>query len=74
LPTDGVLSLDYEVGSPGTTANTPQNFAGAMGSINGGGTPVPMMSRLGIIMLIGALVLGISWRLRGREARASVTR
>ena len=70
LPTDGVLSLDYEVGSPGTTANTPQNFAGATGSINGGSAPVPMMSRLGIILLIGALVLGISWRLRRREARA----
>ncbi len=63
LPTDGTNSLDYEVGSPGTTANTPQNFAGATGSIVAGG-PVPALSRVGVVALLGCVVLAVGLWLR----------
>jgi hypothetical protein len=65
IPTDGILSLDYEVGSPGTTANTPENFAGDTGSIDASPPSVPMLSRLGIVGLLGCLVIAVALRLRG---------
>jgi hypothetical protein len=72
IPTDGILSLDYEVGSPGTTANTPENFAGATGSIDASPAAVPMLSRLGIIGLLGCLVIVFALRLRrGSDASAA---
>lgn len=64
LPTNGILSLDYEVGSPGTTANTPRNWAGASGSINAAPPPVPSLGRVGIIALLGCLVMAVALKLR----------
>lgn len=67
LPTDGVLSLDYESGSPGTTPNTPQNFAGQVGQIDASvpvPTSVPTLSRMGIVGLIGIAVIAMAFWLR----------
>jgi len=66
LPTNGIFSLDYEVGSPGTTFNTPQNFAGATGSINAAGPGVPSLSRVGLIALLGCVVMAAAFKLRQR--------
>ena len=66
LPTNGIFSLDYEVGSPGTTFNTPENFAGATGSINAAGPGVPSLSRVGIIALLGCVVMAAAFKRRQR--------
>jgi len=67
LPTDGVLSLDYESGSPGTTANTPQNFAGDSGSIDANQVAVPTSTRFGVLALLACLVGGVAVTLRRRR-------
>jgi serralysin len=71
IPVNGVFSLDYEVGSPGTTYNTPQNFAGQSGAINASGPSVPSLSRVGIIALIGCLVMAMALKLRHRTQGAA---
>jgi hypothetical protein len=64
IPTNGILSLDYESALPGNSANTPQNFSGATGSIDASPAQVPSLSRLGIITLLGLVVIGVAMRLR----------
>ena len=70
IPTDGIDSNDYE--NPSGTVNTPENFAGATGSINASVAAVPMLSRLGIVGLLGCLVIAVAMRLRrGTDATAA---
>lgn len=64
LPTDGVLSLDYESGSPGTTANTPQNFAGETGTIDANQMAVPTSTRAGVLALLAGVVGVVAVALR----------
>jgi serralysin len=64
LPTNGIDSNDYE--NPSSTTNSPQNFAGASGSINAAPPGVPSMSRAGIIALLGCLVMAVAFKLRQR--------
>jgi hypothetical protein len=71
LPINGVTSLDYEGGNPGHTINTPQNFAGATGSINAAAPGVPSLSRAGIIALLGCLVAAVAMKLRQRAETAA---
>lgn len=68
LPTGGINSLDYETGTPGSTPNTPRNFAGASGSIDASPAPVPAMTRLGLLTLLGLAVGGAGLWLRRRDA------
>jgi hypothetical protein len=69
LPTNGIDSLDFE--NPSSSVNSPQNFAGAMGSINAAppaGPSVPALTRWSIVGLIGALVAGAGFLLKKRAA------
>lgn len=63
LPTDGIDSNDYE--NPSGTVNTPENFAGATGSIDASPVHVPTLGG-GAILALGGLLLGIGmiYRLR----------
>ena len=69
LPTDGIDSNDYE--NLAGTVNTPQNFAGATGSIDASPPPVPSLSRVGIIALLGCLVVTVALRLRQRAGEGA---
>jgi hypothetical protein len=55
LPTNGIDSLDLE--NPSGTVNTPENFAGATGSIDASVDAVPALDGValaGLALLLGA--------------------
>jgi hypothetical protein len=70
LPTDGIDSLDLE--NPGGTVNTPENFAGATGSIDASPpAAVPSLGGGAIAVLAGLLLaLGVGFALRRQRATA----
>ena len=63
VPTNGVLSLP-RAGSP--AANSPKNFAGSTGSVNGAAT-APMIGSWGLVLLLGSFLLIASGVLRRRR-------
>jgi hypothetical protein len=66
LPSNGIDSLDFEHHS--ATVNSPQNFAGATGSIDGSApTSVPAMTRWSIVTVIGCIVASVGLLLRRRS-------
>jgi len=64
IPTGGIDSIDYE--NPGGTVNTPENFAGATGSIDASPAKLPTLGMGGILVLAG-LLLGIGMIVRLRR-------
>jgi hypothetical protein len=66
LPTNGIDSLDFE--HPSATVNSPQNFAGATGSIDGSAPPaVPAMTRWSVVAIIGCIIASVGLLLKRRS-------
>ena len=68
LPTNGIDSLDFE--NPSGTVNTPQNFAGATGSIDASPAAVPSLG-LSAVVLLGILLFAIAATAMLRRQRAA---
>lgn len=69
LPTDGIDSLDLE--NPSGTVNTPENFAGDTGSIDGTPPHVPSLGLGAGVVLAGLLfAIGATSMLRRRRRAA----
>jgi hypothetical protein len=69
LPTNGIDSLDLE--NPSGTVNTPQNFAGATGSIDASPPPVIPALDNGAYALLAALMVASGAWLAWRRARTA---
>jgi serralysin len=67
VPTNGVLSLQRN-GS--TATNSPRNFAGTTGSVNGAVT-APLIGSWGLVLLLGSFLLIASGVLRRRRETAA---
>jgi len=68
IPTGGIDSLDFE--NPSGTVNTPQNFAGATGSIDASPAAVPSLG-LSAVVLLGILLFSIAATAMLRRQRAA---
>lgn len=69
IPTGGIDSIDYE--NPSGTVNTPENFAGATGSIDASPAAVPTLGMGAIVALAGVMLgIGMIVRLRRRPKLA----